>query len=200
MAVLDGMGGENFGECASFTAAEGLKDAEQRLKNFVVPESRFLSETCLALNAAVFARAKELKTNHMGTTLALLYFTRTYVYSCNLGDSRAFRLRGGEFLQITEDHVESREETGVRKPALTQYLGIDPEEYLIEPYIAKGELQRGDQYLICSDGLTDMLSNLEIVRIMSEAKRPEDCVCSLIDAALEKGGKDNVTVIYCPWR
>ena len=84
-----------------------------------------------------------------------------------------------------------------KKTPLTQHLGINPEDFLIEPYIAKGELKAGDVYLLCSDGLTDMLSNLEIDEILSAGASPEEDVRRLVDAALEKGGKDNVTAIVC---
>ncbi|MBQ3009705.1 MAG: serine/threonine-protein phosphatase, partial [Oscillospiraceae bacterium] len=134
-----------------------------------------------------------------GTTMVALYFASRYVYVCNLGDSRAYRLRGNEFMQISEDHVEKIErydQNGkLRKAPLTQHLGIDPEELMIEPYIAKGEIVRGDYYLLCSDGLTDMLTNLEIYSIIKSYQRIDECVDALIKAALEKGGKDNVTVI-----
>ena len=93
--------------------------------------------------------------------------------------------------------MEKRDGKSTKKAPLTQHLGINPEDFLIEPYIAKGELKRGDQYLLCSDGLTDMLTNLEIDEIMSSTDTAGDCVQKLIDAALEKGGKDNVTAIVC---
>ena len=195
VAVFDGMGGENFGEAASFAAANEMKKVTRRLLDFFFPEKRFLKDMCTKLNEAVLLRAKELCTTRMGTTMVALYFSHGYVYCCNLGDSRAYRLRDGEFLQISEDHVEKRE--GKKKTPLTQHLGIDPEDFLIEPHIAKGELKRGDQYLLCSDGLTDMLTNLEIDEIMTQAENTEACVQSLVNTALEKGGKDNVTVIIC---
>lgn len=195
VAVFDGMGGENFGEAASFAAANGMQNVTRRLMDYFFPEKRFLKDMCVKLNEAVLDRAKELCTSRMGATLVSLYFSHGYVYCCNLGDSRGYRLRNGEFLQISEDHVEKRE--GKKKTPLTQHLGIDPEEFLIEPYIAKGELQAGDQYLLCSDGLTDMLTNLEIDEIMTQAATVEDCAQSLVDAAMEHGGKDNITVIVC---
>jgi protein phosphatase len=68
---------------------------------------------------------------------------------------------------------------------------------LIEPHIAKGILQSGDMYLLCSDGLTDMLTNFEISDIMLKSENTEACVCELIDRALEHGGRDNITVIVC---
>ncbi len=195
VAVFDGMGGENFGEAASFAAAECMKQAEHALIDYFIPEKEYLEDMCVKINEAVLSRASELCTSRMGSTLVALYFSHGYVYACNLGDSRAYRLRDGEFLQISKDHVEQRE--GRKKSPLTQHLGIDPEDFLIEPYIAKGELQRGDQYLICSDGLTDMLTNLEIAAIMADSETMEECARSLVDAALEHGGKDNVTVIVC---
>ena len=68
---------------------------------------------------------------------------------------------------------------------------------LLDPYIAKGEIRSGDRYLLCSDGLTDMLSNFEIADILSSHDDPQKCVQELIDAALKQGGRDNITVILC---
>ncbi|MBR2583737.1 MAG: serine/threonine-protein phosphatase [Oscillospiraceae bacterium] len=197
VAVFDGMGGENFGELASFAAADCMQNTTRRLMDYFIPERRFLQDMCRKINEAVLAKQKELCTEHMGSTMVALYFSHDYVYVCNLGDSRAYRLRDGEFLQLSEDHVEKREDQPKKKTPLTQHLGINPEDFLIEPYIAKGELKAGDVYLLCSDGLTDMLSNLEIDEILSAGASPEEDVRRLVDAALEKGGKDNVTAIVC---
>ena len=198
MAVFDGMGGEEFGELAAFAAAMSLKESLSRLSDYVVPEKRFLSDSCRFMNRAVYEKARELGTANMGTTSAILLFSGHDVYACNLGDSKAFRLRSGEFMQLTRDHTDAGflQENGIqRKPLLTQYLGIDPDEIQIIPYIAKGTIMSGDQYLICSDGLTDMLSNVEICSIMSIAESAEACVEALVNQALKHGGKDNITVI-----
>lgn len=195
VAVFDGMGGENFGECASFAAADCMQKTTRKWKDFFIPEREFLNSMCLRINDAVVAKQQELCTERMGSTMAALYFSHGYVYACNLGDSRAYRLRDGELLQLSEDHIEKRE--GKRKAPLTQHLGISPENFLIEPYIAKSELKQGDQYLLCSDGLTDMLTDREIAEILSASKTPEESVRQLIDTALKKGGKDNVTAIVC---
>lgn len=196
VAIFDGMGGENFGEVASFAAADCMQYTTRKLKDYFIPERKFLNSLCMKINDAVVAKQQELCTERMGSTMVALYFSHGYVYVCNLGDSRAYRLRDGEFLQLSVDHLEKREQTRKKAP-LTQHLGISPENFLIEPYIAKGELKRGDRYLLCSDGLTDMLTNLEIDEIMSSTETAGDCVQKLIDAALEKGGKDNVTAIVC---
>jgi len=197
LAVFDGMGGENFGELASFAAARELQQVERKIADYFVPERQYLNRIAMQMNDAVVNAAKEQKTDRMGSTMVALYFTARCVYVCNLGDSRAYRFRDGEFLQISKDHVESRPSTSMKKAALTQHLGIDSEEMLIEPYIAKGELKRGDQYLLCSDGLTDMLTNFEIADILQANSEPEDCVQKLIHEAMERGGRDNITVIVC---
>ncbi len=193
--VFDGMGGENFGEEAAFAAARGLQQMNRRYTEFLIPERKLLNGVVMQLNASVVEAAKEQCTDNMGTTLAMLYYTSLYVYSCNVGDSRTYRLRGDVFQQLSRDHTVSFPGMGNQKAPLSQYLGIDPEEMLLEPYIAKGRMKKGDIYLICSDGLTDMLNNFEIAEILRSAMDMETCVRNLIDTALEKGGRDNITVI-----
>lgn len=197
LAVLDGMGGENFGEQASYAAVRKLQEIQRKKADFFVSEKKYLNQLVFQLNDAVVRAKKELRTEHMGTTFTALYFTAKTVYVCNVGDSRAYRMRAGEFLQLSEDHVSQYVQSEGRKPPLTQYLGIDPEEMLLEPHIAKGDLRKGDRYLLCSDGLTDMLTNLEIAAILMENEDPESCVRSLIQAALDRGGRDNITAIVC---
>ena len=197
VAVFDGMGGENFGEQASFCAADCMQHTTRKLKDYFIPERKFLNSMCMKINDAVVAKQQELCTERMGSTMVALYFSHGYVYVCNLGDSRAYRLRDGEFLQLSVDHLEKREGSAKKKAPLTQHLGISPDNFLIEPYIAKGKLKHGDQYLLCSDGLTDMLTNFEIDEILSNTFSSEDCVQKLIDSALEKGGRDNMTAIVC---
>ncbi len=197
VAVFDGMGGENFGEFASFAAADRMQSIMAKLQSSLPPDRDSLNTMCLAINDAVVARQKELCTERMGSTLVGFYFSRSSVYTYNLGDSRAYRLRGGELVQLSEDHVERREGKSTRKAPLTQHLGINPEEYLIEPYLVKDQLQAGDQYLLCSDGLTDMLDDGQIAAIMTEAPNAEIGAQMLVEAALEHGGRDNVTVILC---
>ena len=84
-----------------------------------------------------------------------------------------------------------------RKPGLTQFLGIEEEEYQIDPQISVTETREGDLYLLCSDGLTDMCSEEEIVEILSRDEAVAACVEELTDRALKHGGRDNITVILC---
>lgn len=194
-AVFDGMGGEAFGEIAAYKAARQLQLTERKFSDFFIPERVYLTRAAEELNRAVYAAKEELLTEHMGTTMVGLFYSSRYVYVCNIGDSRAYRLRNGEFLQLSHDHVAIRPGQDGKKAPLTQYLGMDPEEVEIEPYIAKGGLKKGDMYLLCSDGLTDMLTNFEISDIMLKSEDTASCVEDLIRAALEHGGRDNITVI-----
>ena len=197
LAVFDGMGGESFGDLASFQAADTLRKTPVEWKDRFVPKEKYLDRICQKLNLSVVEKARELGTERMGSTIVSLSFTHGRVYVCNLGDSRAYRLRDGEFLQLTVDHVVKCEGDVKRKMPLTQHLGIDPEALLLVPHIAEGKLRRGDQYLLCSDGLTDMLTDQEISEILDRAADAEEAVRQLIDQALYRGGKDNVTVIVC---
>lgn len=197
VAVFDGMGGENFGEIASFAAARQMQETQRKLSDFLISEKKYLGQITRQMNDAVVKEQQKMRTDKMGTTMVCLYFSGRYVYVCNVGDSRAYRLREGEFLRLSQDHVEKRQGREEKKAALTQYLGIRSEEMEIEPYIGKGEIKRGDTYLLCSDGLSDMLTNFEITDIMLNCEDAEACVQKLIEAALERGGRDNITAIVC---
>lgn len=197
VAVFDGMGGENYGEYASFAAARQMQLAERKFADFFVPERQYLKRMAELLDKAVSDKQEELCTDRMGSTMVCLYYSGRHVYVCNVGDSRAYRLRDGEFLQLSQDHIAVRPGKDSKKAPLTQYLGYGAEEYQIEPYVAKGELKRNDMYLLCSDGLTDMLTNFEITDIMLKSEDAESCAEELIRAALERGGRDNITVIVC---
>lgn len=197
VAVFDGMGGENYGEQASFAAARAMQTSIKTPKEFYISERKYLQRMAEQMNLAVNARAEELVTNRMGTTVAALYFSCRHVYCMNIGDSRVYRLRDRVLSQLSEDHVSTRPMSEGKKAPLTQHLGMDSEEVQLSPYIAKGELQSEDRYIICSDGLTDMVCNASIMDILLKNPDPMDAVNALVKAALDYGGRDNVTVIVC---
>lgn len=196
-AVFDGMGGENFGEYASHAAAWQLQQTNRKLTDLFIPVCKHLEELTQQLNDAVVDMQKEMRTEKMGTTMVSLYFSRWHVYACNVGDSRAYRLRSGKLLQLSVDHIERRPGRENRKAPLTQYLGFGSEDIFLQPHITKSELKNGDIYLLCSDGLTDMLTDFEISDIMLSCETAESCVEALIHTAMEHGGRDNITVIVC---
>lgn len=196
--VFDGMGGEAHGEEASFLAASRMKEKVKVLHEYLYRPSTFLEELIQEMNRAVCKGAADLQAGRMGSTAVMLYFEENTVYQCNVGDSRAYRLRDNALLQLSENHTDELflKAQGIqRKPSLTQHLGILPEEMLLEPHTVKCEVREGDCYLLCSDGLTDMLSNAEICDILLKQQEAGDAVRQLLDLALERGGRDNITII-----
>lgn len=188
-AVFDGMGGEQFGEEASYLAA--------RLASRLEPGhncKKALLDFCREANLEVCGFAEQNHISSMGTTAAMILFQDRNAHICNIGDSKVFRLRDGQLQQLSRDHL-SVAAYGM-KPALSQSLGIPPEKMRLDPFYVKTDCVPGDLYLICSDGLTDMVTNEEIERqLSSPAGSP--AVVRLLEQALKAGGNDNTTIILC---
>ncbi len=185
--VFDGMGGEECGEIASLIATKSAS---------TLPITKdgvsYLSELCKHANDEICKYAEDNCISAMGTTAALLFFYKDKITLCNIGDSKVFRLADDDFEQISKDHVTVS--AFGKKPPLSQNLGIPPNLLVIEPYFSLGGCKNGDKYLICSDGLTDMLSTDEIKTVLKEYESKK-ATSVLVDKALENGGKDNITVI-----
>ena len=194
-AIFDGMGGENFGELASYAAARKMAATGPNWKRWFRPFDVHIRKQTEEPNRAVLDAQEEMKTCHMGTTMVSISIVRDTVYLCNVGDSRAYWFHDGELTQLSVDHVSSRPQHPERKAPLTQHLGIDPEDLTLEPHIAKRKYVGGDWYLLCTDGLSDMLTDQQIAGIMRSHGKTDACVQQLIQAALENGGRDNITVI-----
>ena len=198
-AVFDGIGGGDHGEIASFAAAETAKNYLDCFENTGSDPEALLKRLCDEMNNAVFRKEVERESYTMGTTVAGLYFRGSNVWTWNLGDSRCFLLREGILSQISVDHTDEAymRENGItgRKPYLTQYLGVNPEEMRIAPSVQSLKVKKNDCFLICSDGVTDMVAREDLVRMMSEETGPNESVQMIIDAALDAGGRDNITAI-----
>ena len=196
LAVFDGMGGESCGEVASYLAAQSCGDFYRKNKRKLREDPRnFLEEACAEMNRAVCGYSRENRIQSMGTTVALLAFGRDGVFGCNLGDSRIYQARNGQFRQISSDHVLGGMMFG--KAPLIQFVGIPEESMKLEPSIVREESAAGIRYLICSDGITDMLADGEIADILAREVPVEETVGILLDRALKKGGRDNATLILC---
>lgn len=187
LGVFDGMGGEERGEMASYIAAK-----EASFLPLTGESVSLLGEYCHFANLAICQYIQDHNLGSMGTTAAMLLFYKNNITLCNIGDSKIFRLSGETFEQISTDHV-AMAPFGV-KPPLSQNLGIPPEWMQLEPYFSKGECHKGDRYLICSDGLTDMVSPEEIQELLTTTPIAE-AASVLTEKALENGGKDNITII-----
>ncbi|MBQ9032115.1 MAG: serine/threonine-protein phosphatase [Parasporobacterium sp.] len=187
--VFDGLGGEEQGEMASFLAAQCA--AQICFAGDPVEELR---EYCQNANAMICHYASDHQVAAMGTTAAVLAFTKERILLCNIGDSPIFRFGGKKLEKLSVDHIAPA--PFGRKAPLSQNLGIDPAELVIEPYVAVGTYHPGDLYLICSDGLTDMADETEIGEILSGTAF-EKAADRLLQLALSRGGRDNVTILLC---
>ncbi|WP_407384577.1 PP2C family protein-serine/threonine phosphatase [Ruminococcus sp.] len=185
-AVFDGMGGEACGEVASYIAASSAM-LFTRAKDAY---GEYLKELAAFINDKIREGTEARSLVLMGTTAAMLQVAGEDVYILNSGDSRIYKLSSHELRQISEDHI-----LPVRGGnAITQFLGM-PEGYEPSPYAAKGKYKPGDMFLLCSDGVTDMLSDDEICRIIDDRMDVDVLVRALVDAALDKGGVDNTTAL-----
>jgi protein phosphatase len=203
-AVADGMGGHAGGKVASNLAVDTLRSAFERgiFEGDVrsdKPVPRRGHELACALssaNQAVFTAGQaDPALANMGTTAVVARFSanKQRLYLAHVGDSRCYRLRAGRFRQLTTDHTMSTlGMAGPRAKDLFRAIGIQP-HVDIDLIVDK---PRGDDiYLLCSDGLSKMVSDGEIRRILMDETDLEAAVYNLIEAANDNGGKDNVTVI-----
>lgn len=201
-AVADGMGGEDRGETASLIAVENLVPcALEQLPNAAVDCIR-------AANHKICIEIEHNGGKRIGSTLAALYIDQGQAVCCNIGDSRVYHLRGGVLHQISVDHNRARNmvelgvltlEQAAQHPSrheLTQHLGIFEEEFLIEPAFSEPILlQDSDRFLLCSDGLTDMVAEDRLSELVGGSEPPEEQVSKLIQLALDQGGHDNITAL-----
>jgi protein phosphatase len=210
MAVADGMGGAAFGELASMLALRSAWDqSPSAIKWTWIINDREIEElrerlelTFQQMDQALRERAREdPATAGMGTTLTGAYTVGPEAFIGHVGDSRAYLFRQGRLVQLTRDHTLAQEciDAGLPVPSrswhhvLTNCLGGG--EHMVRLEFHHLRLENSDQLLLCTDGLTDLVSNEEIAKILSEHAHPPQAAQALVDLALKRGGKDNVTVV-----
>ena len=185
-AVFDGMGGEACGEVASFVAASNAKLFAEGRGEY----EEYLYELAELLNDKVRQETEARSLVLMGTTAAMIQISRGSVYVLNAGDSRIYKLSARELRQVSRDHIVP----AYGGKALTKFIGL-PEGGSLSPYIAMGKYKTSDIFLLCSDGLTDMLKDEEIEAVLDSGKPVSQLCRELVDEALKRGGLDNTTAI-----
>ena len=207
LSVCDGMGGESYGELASGIAVETIaahaNNVYESGEDFSFAISNCLDDANSRICAEINARGKR-----MGTTLAAIYAVKGKILCTNIGDTRIYHYSKGVLEQISFDHTHAQTIVDAGEVAqndigripdakrLTKHLGVFPEEATLSPNISMiDDGDNGDIVLLCSDGLTDMLSDDDITAILSTGESAQDVASKLIRSALERGGKDNVTVM-----
>lgn len=189
-AIFDGMGGEQKGEAASYIASTIL---DKVMKDDPRPrDEAFFANLFRQINAQVCQYGSEHGIHNIGSTGALVAFDNNGVTICNIGDSPILHFHKGVLTQVSVDHVLA---TDRKKAPLTQFLGVPLDEFIIEPHTATLPVCDKDRFLICSDGVTDMISRDDICAIMSAESDIAMCTQRLLCTALNNGGVDNTTLI-----
>ncbi|HSL11233.1 MAG TPA: Stp1/IreP family PP2C-type Ser/Thr phosphatase, partial [Actinomycetota bacterium] len=198
-AVADGMGGHRGGEVASQLALETVERMFRAGRGT-------LEEQIREANRAVFARSSEDRSvAGMGTTLTAALVSDAGVHLAHVGDSRAYLLRAGAFRQLTQDHTlvhrmldageisEAEAEVHPHRNVLTRVVGTEPDVRVDERDVG---LLEGDRLLLCSDGLTNMVTEDQIQAILEATPtNPQEAADRLVRAANRAGGVDNITVL-----
>jgi PPM family protein phosphatase len=202
-AVADGMGGANAGEVASSLAAAALQETNGEGPNGEARVASLIQEA----NRRVFRRANEdREVSGMGTTMTVALVEDDRVAIGHVGDSRAYLFRDGELDQLTDDHSLVAElvrsgklspeeaETHPQRSVITRAVGTEP-DVDVDTFSIEGAA--GDLFLICSDGLTDMVDETTIHDALEENRGDLNAAAkALVNAANRVGGEDNITVVF----
>ncbi|HEV3301416.1 MAG TPA: protein phosphatase 2C domain-containing protein [Planctomycetaceae bacterium] len=212
LVVADGMGGAQAGEWASRLALQAAWDLAGRASSWIM---RFRDLEAQQAQARVDAYVQEIhqtlvdygqadpELTGMGTTWTSAYIVGWDAVIMHIGDSRAYLHRRGSIQQITKDHTLAQalidsgippEDTTRVRHVLTNSLGGRAEQ-LVSPDVRHVPLEDGDRLLLCTDGLSDLVSDSEIADEIVRAGHPQAACDALIELALARGGKDNVTVV-----
>lgn len=201
LALSDGMGGHQAGEIASALVLESLQQAMQQESRGPIHQQ--LEEAVLRANLTVMNAARADNRRGMGATLTAVFVHGAEAYIAEVGDSRAYLLRNGRLRQITRDQslVQLMVDHGVMSPeeakrsasknVILQAMGLAPD---VRVAIARLELRRNDRFLLCSDGVTNEVSDDELKEILT-GSAPRAACDTMISLANERGGRDNSTVI-----
>ncbi|MBR5700982.1 MAG: serine/threonine-protein phosphatase [Oscillospiraceae bacterium] len=207
LAVFDGMGGEQAGEYASFTAADLLRQKKSGLLG-VRDQEAFRSAVQAyvgEVNGKLRRRGGELQAT-VGAAMAMLLLRGREAMFCNLGDCRIYCLRKGKLSLLTRDHTlaaflqrrgdltpeEARADP--RRHALMRHMGSDQGEDALQPFFRRMELETGDRFLLCSDGVSGCLEETELTGLLGKGK-PAAAAKALTEAAIRAGSRDNLTAL-----
>lgn len=211
-SVCDGMGGENAGEKASYEAVTLLDKFQKKLVdiqiNNIMQLKEYLADYIRNTNDMIYRLWANSREGRMGSTFAGLTFYGESAVALNLGDSRVYMLRDSNLTKLTKDHTEAERlasmglirpeevETHKGSHVLTRHFGTTPEEGIMEADFSEIiHIKKDDIFLLCSDGLTDMVSEQKIRQMLEQKIEVSVITKSLVEEALRNGGKDNVTVV-----
>ena len=203
-AICDGMGGLNGGERASLIAIEAMSELNKRQEKGKIAEAiRHYADKASQL---VYEDAQHSGSKKQGSTMCMLMIHDNIGYVANVGDSRVYIVRMGELVQVSYDHTDvyrlMMQGRLTREQARTHPKGNVISHYIGQPKANRGAdfayyrsllLCNGDRFMLCSDGLSDLLTHEQIQHVLTTTRSSAEAVEKLISMALEMGGKDNVT-------
>lgn len=203
--VADGMGGHSGGEVASAIAVQTVEDLLKKPESHELPPRELVVLAYEEASRRIFDRAanESPELSGMGTTMVMAYVRDAHIYVANVGDSRCYLFQKPHLWQITEDHsllneqiragVMKEENIGqfVARNVITRSVGYERE---VHPDVIEREISAGEVYLLCSDGLSGLVTDQKISQILNQ-NSPEKSVKACVDQALANGGDDNVTVL-----
>ena len=203
LAVADGMGGHAAGEVASAATITTIAplDAEDPGPDLVGALADAVATANLRLQELIIS---DPAIEGMGTTLTALLWSEGYAALCHIGDSRAYLLRDGQFIQITHDHtlVQSLVDEGkiteddvATHPHRSLLLRALDGRTIAEPDLAPLETYPGDRYLLCSDGLSGVVTEQTLHQTLASVRDPDKAALRLVELAIKGGGPDNITCI-----
>ena len=203
LVIADGMGGHAAGEVASAVAIAALAGLDHRVPGADLLDP--LADAVATANTTLHEMsAADPAVEGMGTTLTAMLWQDARVALCHIGDSRAYLLRDGDFHQITRDHtlVQSLVDDGRLTP---EAAATHPQRSLLlraldgrteaEPDLSIREVRAGDRYMLCSDGLSDVVTEQTLHKTLVTFTDPDDAVIQLVELAIRSGGPDNITCI-----
>ena len=193
MAVADGMGGHNRGDVASSDALHNLEFYFHDLPTGLSPESikDKIEDWLDSINNIIDSKGRsDEQYKGMGTTLVGLAFYEGQFYTLNCGDSRLYRFRDGDLTQLTSDHsLSNMLGSSQHSNVITNCIGGGATSSFIDIVNITDDIKEGDVYMLCSDGLTDMLPDSIVYTLLAEGSDAN----TLCDAAVAAGGLDNVS-------
>ena len=208
LVLADGMGGHKGGEVASLKAIETIVNClDETFLKHIIPGQipSLISDIVNKANSTVYNLSlKDPSLKGMGTTLELCVIAENTSYIAHIGDSRIYHITKENITKKTKDHslVEYMIDTGditreeaanhPQKNVITRALGIDADTKADISYF---RVFKGDTILLCSDGLTNMLTEEQIFCVISSAQSPKDCAHTLVRLANDAGGTDNISVV-----
>lgn len=191
-AVFDGMGGMSKGETASLIATDITVEDMDKLDE----DEERINTLFKDINKEIEDYRIRNRISDMGTTGVVAIANANELVYGNIGDSRLYYFKKGKLQQCSVDHTMRQPYSGNR--LLIQYLGIDS-DYELEPQLGRKNVEPGNEILLCSDGLTDCLSDEEIEKILNSSSNVDIQIQELLDMTLKQEAQDNISIIICRW-